>query len=42
MWEMAAASLHDCVALDSEERHERAADCSSAHLRSLVGVVAGA
>ena len=29
MWEMAAASLHNDVFLDSEERHERASHCAS-------------
>ena len=38
MWEVAAGC--DDVFLDSEERYARAATCSSAHLDSLVGVVA--
>ena len=42
MREMVAASLHDDVFPDSEERHERTAHCTSAHVDSLVGSVAGA
>ena len=34
---MAATSLHDDVLLDSEECHEREADCACAHVDSLVG-----
>ena len=38
---MAAASLHDDVLLDSEERHERAPPCAYAYDDSLVGSPAG-
>ena len=41
-WEMAATSPHDDVSLDSEERHERTANCTSAYRGSLVGRVASA
>ena len=40
--EMAAASLHNDVLLDSEERHERASHCASAYDDSLVGRIATA
>ena len=37
MWEMAVASLHDDVLLDSEECHDQASHCASAYCDSLVG-----
>ena len=42
VWKMAAASLHDDVLLDSEERHERAPPCAYAYDDSLVGSAASA
>ena len=36
-WQMAAASMHDDVLLDSEECHEREADCAYAEVDTLVG-----
>ena len=40
-WEMAGTSLHNNVLLDTEECHEREADCAYADVATLVGSAEG-